>query len=181
MPSMMDMGSKLGLEGVDTEASTGKVLGMDLESIGSIQGMFMLVNGQMARAMVVEFILVRMAAAMLVNSSGVSSMALATTILGMGIHMLENTLQTKCTDSECINLGMGIGMKEHGMRERGKALECTHLEMEKPKQGTGRMGYLTLPALRIMPPFLSHLLPLTILKYSMVSRKQEKQQRKRTI
>ena len=71
MASMMDMGWKLGLEEVGIVGSIGKVLGMDLECIGFTLGMYMQVSGPMDRAMVVGFILVRMAAGMLANSSGV--------------------------------------------------------------------------------------------------------------
>lgn len=83
MGSMMVMGLRRGQGGVDTGANIGKDLGMVLEFIGFIQGMFMQENGQMARVMGVGCIPVMMVADMLVNSSGVSSMALATTISGI--------------------------------------------------------------------------------------------------
>lgn len=127
--------------------SIDKALGMGLECIDFTLGMYMLVSGLMVKAMVVGFILVRMAADMLANSSGVSSMGLATTILEMGMHMLESTSPTKSMGSESINLPMAIDMKELGMRVEGKGLACTHLEMKKPRLATGRMGYLIFQAL----------------------------------
>lgn len=159
MGSMMDMGLKHGLGGAGIEDSIGRVLDMVLECIGFIQGMCMLVSGLMDRAMGVGYILVRMVADMLVNLSGVLSMDLVTIISGMGTHMLENTLQIKCMGLEYISLPMDIGMKELGMRVEGKGLECTHLEMEKPKQATGIMGYLMSQAHKTRPvPYLLLLL-----------------------
>lgn len=64
MESMMVMESKHGLEAAGIEGSTGRALGMVLECIGFILVMFMLGNGLVGRAMVVEFIPVRMVADM---------------------------------------------------------------------------------------------------------------------
>lgn len=64
MASMMGMGSKHGQGGADIGANTGKVLGMDLGFIGSLQVMYMLGNGLMDKVTAVEFILVRMGAGM---------------------------------------------------------------------------------------------------------------------
>ena len=61
---------------------------MGLVCIDSILEMFMLVNGQMGRAMDVESILVRMVVGMLENSSGVLNMVLATTISGNNLELL---------------------------------------------------------------------------------------------
>lgn len=82
MVNMMVMEWKHGPEVVDIGGNINKDLDMDLGCICFIQEMFMLVNGLMAKAMVVEFINARMGAGMLVNSSGVSSMDLGITISG---------------------------------------------------------------------------------------------------
>lgn len=64
MGNMMGMGWKHGQGGADIGANTGKVLGMDLGSIGSLRVMYMLGNGLMDKVTGVEFILVRMEAGM---------------------------------------------------------------------------------------------------------------------
>lgn len=88
------------------------------------------------------------------NTSLVSYLCFGMTVTlfsGMGTRMLENTSQTKCMGLELINLPMAIGMKEPGMRVEDKGLECIRLEMEKPKQATGIMGYLTSQAHKTQP------------------------------
>lgn len=66
---------------------------MVMECTSFIQGILMLVNGLMGRAMVLEYRLVLMAAVTLVNSKMVSSMDLGVTISGMEIDMQGNILE----------------------------------------------------------------------------------------
>lgn len=84
--------------------------------------------------------------------------------------MLVNILLIKCMDLAFINLlTMDTATRGLGMKAEGKDLECIHIEMEKPNPVTGRMEFLTFPALRILliqcPP-LQFIIP----KYSMQCR-----------
>nr|GMC89428.1 uncharacterized protein LOC112519506 isoform X2 [Ipomoea batatas] len=177
MGSMMVMELRRGQGGAGIEANIGKDLGMVLEFIGFIQGMFMQENGQMGRVMGVGCIPVMTVADMLVNSNGVSSMALATTISGMVTLMLENILLIRCMDLGFIALQMGIVMKELGTKAGDKDWECILLEMEKLSQVTGKMGFLTFQAHKVCP-ILYLLLLFTIQKCLMQSRKHDEQLRK---
>lgn len=85
MRSMMVMGWRRGREEAGIAASTGRVSGMDMGSIGSTPETSTPESGRAGRAMGVEFIPVRMGVDMLESSSGVSSMVLATTISGISI------------------------------------------------------------------------------------------------
>lgn len=61
---------------------------MDLVYIDSIPVMYIQANGQMGKAMDVEFILAKMAVDMLENSNGVLNMVLAITVSGKQSHYL---------------------------------------------------------------------------------------------
>nr|GMD59416.1 uncharacterized protein LOC112519506 isoform X2 [Ipomoea batatas] len=180
MGSMMGMEWRHGQGEVNTGANIGRDLGMALAFIGFILVMSMLENGQMAKAMAVGCIPVRMVADMLANSSGVSSMALATTISGILILTLENILLIRCTDLECTISPMGIVLKALGTREGDKDWGPILLGMEKPSRVTGIMAFLTFQAHRVCPildlPWL-----FTTQKCLMPSRKHGRQPRKPTM
>ena len=78
----MVMGSRAGLEGVDTKASIGKGLDMVTEFTDSTLVIATLASGLMVKAMALVFSLVLMVAPMLVNQDLVSNMVLDLTISG---------------------------------------------------------------------------------------------------
>lgn len=170
MESMMVLELRRGQEEAGIEGSIDKDLDMVLECTGFIQEMFMLGNGQMDRAMDVEFIHVKMGVDMLGNSSGVLSTALDSTISGMAIHMLVSILQIRCMALVFMVLRMGTGTRVLGMKVEGKGWECMPSEMVKPNVVTGRMEFWISQARSRQPnPYL--LLLFIIPKYSMLCRK----------
>lgn len=128
MGGTMVMGSRAGLEGVDTKASIGKVLDMVTEFTDSTLVIATLASGLMVKAMALVFSLVLMVAPMLVNQDLVSNMVLDLTISEMEISMQESTLETRFMGLVCIVLLMVIVMKEHGTRVVSKGMVLTRLE-----------------------------------------------------
>ena len=78
----MVMGSRAGLEGVDTKVSIGKGLDMVTEFTDSTLVIAMRVSGLMVKAMGLVFRVVLMVALMLVNQDLVLNMGLDLTISG---------------------------------------------------------------------------------------------------
>lgn len=138
----MVMGSRAGLEGVDTKVSIGKGLDMVTEFTDSTLVIAMRVSGLMVKAMGLVFRVVLMVALMLVNQDLVLNMGLDLTISEMEISMQENILETKYMGLVCIVLLMVIVMKERGTKVVSKGMVLTRLEPVMLNPVNGIQGIL---------------------------------------